>query len=93
MNTQIIGYLANPKEIVLRDARRRRRKWAEDSAYFIRQRLTGILMVITGATAAIITREGITASMLLIPFGIVLIISKEKMITDTHSSYEALNDL
>lgn len=80
MTTQILGYIADP--MAEEKARQERIKRMEKTVYFLRQRVLGIIALIVGIIALFITSEGIIASMLLIPYGIAMLISKEKMITE-----------
>lgn len=78
MTTQILGYIANPEEM----GKQNRIKRMEKAVYFLRQRILGIIALLVGIVALFITSEGIIASILLVPSGITLLISKEQMITD-----------
>lgn len=77
MKTELIGYLADPIEVMKAERKIQR----ENFKYFLKQRLMGVLTVIVGIAAIRITPEGITATMFLIPFGLAMLCSTEKMIT------------
>lgn len=81
MTTQILGYIADPK--AEEKERQERIKRMEKAMYFIKQRIMGIIAIIVGIVALFATSEGVIASALLIPYGIAMIVSKEKMITET----------
>lgn len=80
MTTQIIGFMADPTAESRAEQRRRERK--EKAVYFLRQRVLGMLMLIIGIAAPCISMEGITASLFCIPYGLAMLISKERMMTD-----------
>ena len=81
MTTQILGYIADPN--AEEKERQERIKRMEKAMYFIKQRIMGIIAIIVGIVALFATSEGVIASVLLIPYGIAMIVSKEKMITET----------
>ena len=80
MTTEILGYMADPTE----EARleKERAEYMKKVSYFTRQRTLGIIALITGIIAPIISAEGIAASMLLIPYGIIMVLNNNKMITE-----------
>ena len=79
MTTQLLGYLADPTTTARTETERTDRT---DSTYFIRQKLLGFAMLITGIVAPIISTEGVTASIFCIPFGLALIATKGRMMTE-----------
>ena len=81
MKVELIGYLADPYEEARRKHERKIRK--ENFKYFLKQKLIGLLMVTIGIVAVIITAEGITATMFLVPFGLAMVFNSEKMITES----------
>lgn len=80
MKVELIGFLADPCEEVRK--RKRHERKIQKFKYFIRQKLTGVCMVCVGLAAMKATSEGITATMLLVPFGVAMIFSSEKMLTE-----------
>lgn len=79
MTTQILGYLADPTTTVRTETERPDRA---DSMYYIRQKLMGFAMLITGIVAPIVSTEGVTASIFCVPFGLALIATKGRMMTE-----------
>ena len=86
MTTEILGYMADPEEAVR--AEKERAECMKKSMYFIRQRTIGMIALIVGIIAAFISTEGIIASMLLIPYGVIMTLSNNKMITEEHTYEE-----
>ena len=80
MVTEIIGYMADP--MAEERIKRKKEEQTKKAIYFARQRLCGIIAIMVGIIAPIISTEGIAASMLLIPYGAIMVVSKEKMITE-----------
>lgn len=80
MTTEILGYMADPTEE--ERIKRKREEQTKKAIYFARQRLCGIIAIMVGIIAPIISTEGIAASMLLIPYGAIMVVNKEKMITE-----------
>lgn len=78
MTTQLLGYLADPTTTVRAKTERPDRT----DTYFIRQKLMGLAMLITGIVAPIVSTEGVTASIFCIPFGLALIATKSRMMTE-----------
>lgn len=78
MTTQILGYLADPTTTVRTETERPDRT----DTYFIRQKLMGLAMLITGIVAPVVSTEGVTASLFCIPFGLALIATKGRMMTE-----------
>ena len=79
MTTQLLGYLADPTTTVRTEPVRTDRA---DSMYYIRQKLMGFAMFITGIVAPIVSTEGATASLFCLPFGLALIATKGRMMTE-----------
>ena len=79
MTTQLLGYLADPTTTVRAKTKRPDRT---DTYYFIRQKLMGLAMLITGIVAPMMTTEGVTASLFCIPFGLALIATKGHIMTE-----------
>lgn len=79
MTIQLLGYLADPTTTVRTETERPERI---DTYYFIRQKLMGFAMLITGIVAPIVSAEGVTASLFCIPFGLALIATKGRMMTE-----------
>lgn len=79
MRVQLLGYLADPATTVRTEIKRPDRT---DTYYFIRQKLMGFAMLITGIVAPIVSTEGVTASLFCIPFGLALIATKGRMMTE-----------
>lgn len=79
MTTQLLGYLADPTTTARAKTERPDRT---DTYYFIRQKLMGLAMLITGIVAPIVSTEGVTASIFCIPFGLALIATKGRMMTE-----------
>lgn len=80
MTTTVLGYMADPTAEARAEQRRRENK--EKAAYFLRQRVLGVFMLLTGIAAPFVTSEGITASLFCIPYGLAMIVSKERMVTE-----------
>ena len=80
MVTEIIGYMADPEEAARTERERAER--VKKELYFTRQRATGLIALIVGIIAPVISTEGIIASMLLIPYGGIMILNNSKMITE-----------
>ena len=80
MTTQILGYMADPTEE--ERIKRKREEQTKKAIYFARQRLCGIIAIMVGIIAPIISTEGIAASMLLIPYGTIMVLNNNKMITE-----------
>ena len=80
MTTQILGYMADPTEE--ERIKRKREEQTKKAIYFAHQRLCGIIAIMVGIIAPIISTEGIAASMLLIPYGIIMVLNNNKMITE-----------
>lgn len=78
MRVQLLGYLADPTTTVRTEIKRPERT----DTYFIRQKLMGFAMLITGIVAPIVASEGVTASLFCIPFGLALIATKGRMMTE-----------
>ena len=78
MTTQILGYLADPTETTKTTVKRDR----VDNTYYIRQKLLGFAMLILGIVAPIMSAEGVTASLFCIPFGLALIATRGRMMTE-----------
>lgn len=79
MTTQILGYLADPTQQTRTETVRTDKT---ESMYYIRQKLMGLTMLITGIVAPIVASEGATASIFCIPFGLALIATKGRMLTE-----------
>lgn len=84
MVTEIIGYMADPEEAARTERERVER--VKKELYFTRQRTIGLIALIVGIIAPVISTEGIIASMLLIPYGVIMILSKSEMITEEEES-------
>ena len=80
MTLEILGLMANPIEI--KKAKEEKAKAEKKRLTLIRQRIIGLFMLIFGMITPFITYEGIVASLLCIPFGMAMLISKEVMISD-----------
>ena len=80
MTTEILGYMADPTEE--ERIKRKREEQTKKAIYFAHQRLCGIIAIMVGIIAPIISTEGIAASMLLIPYGIIMVLNNNKMITE-----------
>lgn len=76
MRVQLLGYLADPTTTARTETER------PDSMYYIRQKLMGLAMLITGIAAPIVSTEGVTASIFCIPFGLTLIATRGRMMTE-----------
>ena len=76
------GYAAAVADMVERDAKRRKRQRAaaKRSKYFLIQRAVGLVLVVTNMLAAYIMDGDITAAVLLVPLGIYLMLTKEKVL-------------
>lgn len=79
MTTQLLGYLADPTTTARTETARPGRT---DGMYYIRQKLLGFAMLVTGIVAPIVSTEGVTASLFCIPFGLALIATKDRMMTE-----------
>lgn len=79
MRVQLLGYLADPTTTVRTETERPGRT---DTYYFIRQKFMGLAMLITGIVAPVVSTEGVTASIFCIPFGLALIATKGRMMTE-----------
>ena len=86
MTTEILGYMADPTE----DERIKRKKeeQTKKAIYFARQRLCGIIAIMVGIIAPIISTEGIAASIFLIPFGGIMVLSNKEMMTEEEEIHE-----
>ena len=80
MTTEILGYMADPEEEAR--AEKKRAEYMKKVSYFTRQRTLGIIALITGIIAAFISTEGIVASIFLIPFGGIMVLSNKEMMTE-----------
>ena len=78
MRVQLLGYLADPTQ----QARTETEIPDRTDTYFVRQKLMGFAMLITGIAAPIVSTEGVTASIFCIPFGLALIATKSRMMTE-----------
>jgi hypothetical protein len=79
MTTQLLGYLADPTQQTGMETVRTDKT---DTYYFVRQKLMGFAMLITGIVAPIVSTEGVTASLFCVPFGLALIATKGRMMTE-----------
>lgn len=79
MRVQLLGYMADPTQQTRTETERPGRT---DTYYFVRQKLMGLAMLITGIVAPIISTEGVTASLFCIPFGLALIATRGRMMTE-----------
>ena len=86
MVTEIIGYMADPMEEAR--AEKERAEYMKKVSYFTRQRTLGIIALITGIIAAFISTEGIVASIFLIPFGGIMVLSNKEMMTEEEEIHE-----
>ena len=84
MTTEILGYMADPTEEAR--AEHQRIKRVKKELYFTRQRTIGLIALIVGIIAPVISTEGIIASMLLIPYGALMVLNNNKMITEEEES-------
>ena len=84
MVTEIIGYMADPEEAARTERERVER--VKKELYFTRQRTIGLIALIVGIIAPVISTEGIIASMLLIPYGALMVLNNNKMITEEEES-------
>lgn len=50
--------------------------------YYVKQKLLGLVLTVLGILSACVYEHDITAAILLVPFGIFLIFTKQKFITD-----------
>ena len=80
MTTEIIGYMADP--MAEEKAEKKRVERVKKELYFTRQRTIGLIALIVGIIAPVLTPDGITASFLLIPYGIIMVLNNNKMITE-----------
>lgn len=76
------GYAAAVADMVEREAKRRKRQRAaaQRRKYFLMQRAVGLVLVVTNMLAAYIMDGDITAAVLLVPLGIYLMLTKEKVL-------------
>lgn len=76
------GYAAAVADMVEREAKRRKRQRAatQRRKYFLMQRAAGLVLVVTNMLAAYIMDGDITAAVLLVPLGIYLMLTKEKVL-------------
>lgn len=76
------GYAAAVADMVEREAKRRKRQRAaaQSRKYFLMQRAVGLVLVVTNMLAAYIMDGDITAAVLLVPLGIYLMLTKEKVL-------------
>lgn len=76
------GYAAAVADMVEREAKRRKRQRAaaQRRKYFLIQRAVGLVLVATNMLAAYIMDGDITAAVLLVPLGIYLMLTKEKVL-------------
>ena len=86
MTTQILGYMADPEEEAR--AEKERAEYMKKVSYFTRQRTLGIIALITGIIAAFISTEGIVASIFLIPFGGIMVLSNKEVMTEEEEIHE-----
>ena len=86
MTTEILGYMADPEEEAR--AEKERAEYMKKVSYFKRQRALGIIALITGIIAAFISTEGIVASIFLIPFGGIMVLSNKEMMTEEEEIHE-----
>ena len=84
MVTEIIGYMADP--MAEEKAEKERVERVKKELYFTRQRTIGLIALIVGIIAPVISTEGIIASMLLIPYGALMVLNNNKMITEEEES-------
>ena len=76
------GYAAGIADMVERDARRRKRRAAAAARrrYFAIQKLIGLLLVVVNIIGAHVMDGDITAAILIVPLGIYLMLTKEKVL-------------
>lgn len=76
------GYAAAVADMVEREAKRRKRQRAaaQRRKYFLIQRAVGLWLVVTNIIAAYIMDGDITAALLLVPLGIYLMLTKDKVL-------------
>ena len=86
MTTEILGYMADPEEEAR--AEKERAEYMKKVLYFTRQRALGIIALITGIIAAFISTEGIVASIFLVPFGGIMVLSNKEMMTEEEEIHE-----
>ena len=86
MTTEILGYMADPTEE--ERAEKERAEYMKKVSYFTRQRTLGIIALITGIIAAFISTEGIVASIFLVPFGGIMVLSHKEMMTEEEEIHE-----
>ena len=86
MTTEILGYMADPTEEAR--AEKERAEYMKKVPYFTRQRALDIIALITGIIAAFISTEGIVASIFLIPFGGIMVLSNKEMMTEEEEIHE-----
>ena len=86
MTTEILGYMADPEEAAR--VEKERAEYIKKVSYFTRQRTLGMIALITGIIAAFISTEGIVASIFLIPFGGIMVLSNKEMMTEEEEIHE-----
>ena len=86
MTIEILGYMADPEEAARTE--KERVEYMKKVSYFTRQRALGIIALITGIIAAFISTEGIVASIFLIPFGGIMVLSNKEMMTEEEEIHE-----
>ena len=86
MTTEILGYMADPEEAARTE--KERVEYMKKVSYFTRQRALGIIALITGIIAAFISTEGIVASIFLLPFGGIMVLSNKEMMTEEEEIHE-----
>ena len=91
MTTEILGYMADPEEEARVEYQRIKR--VKKELYFTRQRIIGMIALIVGIIAPVISTEGIIASMLLIPYGALMVLNNNKMITEEEESNEQIHKI
>lgn len=67
------------KEYSRRESQRKNRQWTEH-LYYIKQRLSGLAMVIMGLIVPLLDGDA-TVSLFALPLGIFLLVTKEKVMT------------
>jgi hypothetical protein len=56
-----------------------RRKTREETVYFIKQKLAGLVLCILGVLSAIVAEGDATAALMVIPLGIFVMLTKNKV--------------
>ena len=76
------GYAAAVADMVERDAKRRKRQRAaaQRRKYFVIQRAAGLALVVANLYGVYIMDGDITAAIILVPLGIYLMLTKEKVL-------------